>query len=41
MKDRKVKKVLPRGEYQWEGGLHKERVKEDEYGGCCCIQMEQ
>jgi hypothetical protein len=28
MKDRKVKQVLSRGGYQWEGGGHKERVKE-------------
>jgi hypothetical protein len=32
MKDRKVKPVLSRVWYQWEGRGHKERVKEDEYG---------
>jgi hypothetical protein len=31
MKDRKVKQVLYIGEYQWDGGDHKERVKEGEY----------
>jgi hypothetical protein len=31
MENRKVKQVLSGGWYQWEGGGHKERVKE---GGC-------
>jgi hypothetical protein len=34
MKDRRVKQVFSRGEYQWEGVRHKERVIEGEHGGC-------
>jgi hypothetical protein len=34
MKYRKVKQVLSCSGYHWEGGRHKERVKEDKYGGC-------
>jgi hypothetical protein len=30
--DRKVKQLLSRGWYQWEGGGDKERVQEGEYG---------
>jgi hypothetical protein len=33
MKDRRVKQVFSRGRYLWEGGGHKERVNEGEYGG--------
>jgi hypothetical protein len=32
VKERKVKQVLFESWYQWEGGAHKERVKEGEYG---------
>jgi hypothetical protein len=39
MKDRKVKQVFSRGGYQWEGEGIKERVKEDEHGGCICIHI--
>jgi hypothetical protein len=28
----KAKQILSGGWYQWEGGGHKERVEEDEYG---------
>jgi hypothetical protein len=44
MKDRKVKQVLSRSCYQWEGGWHKEKVKEGEYSGSTmysCMKMEQ
>jgi hypothetical protein len=34
MKDRRVKQVFSGGGYQWEGGRHKKRVNEGEYGGC-------
>jgi hypothetical protein len=34
MKDRRVKQVFSRGEYQWEGVRHKERVIEGEHCGC-------
>jgi hypothetical protein len=40
----KVKQVLFRSWYQKEGGAHKERVKEGEYGGSTkysCMKMEQ
>jgi hypothetical protein len=30
MKDKKVKQVLSRGGYQWERGVCKERVKDNE-----------
>jgi hypothetical protein len=30
---KKVKQILSRGGYQWEGSGHKERVNEYEYGG--------
>jgi hypothetical protein len=33
MKDKKVKQVLSRCRYQWEGRRHKESVKKGEYGG--------
>jgi hypothetical protein len=33
MKDRKLKLGLFRCGYQWEVGMHKERVKEGECGG--------
>jgi hypothetical protein len=33
MKDRKEKQVLSGDRHQWEGEIHKERVKESEYGG--------
>jgi hypothetical protein len=32
MKDEKIKQVLLGGEYQWEEGGHKKKVKEGEYG---------
>jgi hypothetical protein len=32
MKDRRVKQVSSRGEYQWQEGGHKERANEGEYG---------
>jgi hypothetical protein len=44
MKERKVKQVFSGGEYQWEGGGHKETVKEGEYGGYIlysCMKIEQ
>jgi hypothetical protein len=34
MKDRKVKQVPSRSEYQWGGGKEDERGKEGESGGC-------
>jgi hypothetical protein len=43
MKERKVKQVFSGGEYQWEGGGHKETVKEGEYGGYIlysCVEIE-
>jgi hypothetical protein len=44
MENRKVKLVLPRGWYQWEGREYKERVQKDEYGGntmYSCMKMEK
>jgi hypothetical protein len=44
VKDGKVKQVLSRGWYQWEGGGHKERAKEGKYGGSImylCVKMEK
>jgi hypothetical protein len=44
MKDIQIKQVLSGGEYQWEGGKHKKRMKEDEYGGrffYSCVKLEQ
>jgi hypothetical protein len=44
MKDRRVKQVLSGGEYQWEEGGQKERVKQGKYGGCSlysCMKIEQ
>jgi hypothetical protein len=44
MKNRKVKQVLSRSEYQWEEGGHKERVKDGKYSGgilYSCMKMEQ
>jgi hypothetical protein len=44
MKDKNVKQILPKDGYQWEGGRHKERVKEGEEGRCIlhsCVKIEQ
>jgi hypothetical protein len=44
MEDRKVKQVLSCGQYQWEGGGYKERVKEGEYVEniiYSCMKMEK
>jgi hypothetical protein len=44
MKDRKVKQVLSRDGFQWEGREHKKRVEQAEYGGCIlysCMKIEQ
>jgi hypothetical protein len=41
---RKVKQILSRTWYQWEGGAYKERVKEGEYGAnnmYSCMKMEK
>jgi hypothetical protein len=39
MKDRKVKQVLSRSRYQWEGGGYKERVKEGEFASILYSRM--
>jgi hypothetical protein len=41
MKDKKVEQVF--SWYQWEGGGHKEKVKDGKYGGCIlylCMKIE-
>jgi hypothetical protein len=43
-KNRKVKQVLPKDWYQWEGRGYKEKVLEGEYGGniiYSCMKMEK
>jgi hypothetical protein len=40
MNGREVKQVLSGDGYQWEGGEHKERVKEGEYGASIIFMYE-
>jgi hypothetical protein len=43
MKSWKIKQVLSRTGYWWEGGQQKERVKESRIGGYifyCCVKIE-
>jgi hypothetical protein len=39
MKDRKVKQVLSGDWYHWEGGVHKEKVKEGEIVEILCTYV--
>jgi hypothetical protein len=44
MKDGKVRQVFSRSGYQWDGGRHKVKMNEGEYGGCVlysCMKIEE
>jgi hypothetical protein len=41
MKGRREKQIFSGAGYQWEGGGHKERVNEGEYGRCIFISIDE